>query len=308
MKTSTRDNPARADGRGAVSALVWPFVTMTSLLVGMIALASDPARTGEGPPASRLLLDIPDALATLAVASSALAVMLLLAFALALARRSGKAQEVRRALWGMALLPFVLMIATLWHGGLLERLSLSWSGFDAPGTGPGETDRGSAPPTSVPIFTAAVGALLLGAGLASLGAVGWILFGDRLKRWTARAIAMREPLVGAVEDSLGDLRLEADARRAIIRCYRRFEHALARARLPRAPWQTPLEFMREVLGRLPLPPGAVQQLTGLFELARFSDEPLTPADRDAAWEALLQIRASLPAGEGRGGGGAAARS
>jgi hypothetical protein len=51
--------------------------------------------------------------------------------------------------------------------------------------------------------------------------------------------------------------------------------------------------MQEALSRLPLPPGSVHRLTGLFELSRFSDEPLGPADRDAAWESLLEIKASL---------------
>jgi len=53
----------------------------------------------------------------------------------------------------------------------------------------------------------------------------------------------------AVQDGLDDLANEPDARTAIIRCYRRFERVAARASVPRAPWQTPEEFMRETLRR-----------------------------------------------------------
>jgi len=280
--------------RRVSAALAWPAVTLASLLVGVIALTSAPARIGQGPPASRLLLDLPEVLVALAVASGALAVILVMAFGLALARKKGKDKDARLALWGMVLLPLVMAAVALWHDGSLERLLSGWHGAQTPPAGP-EADPGAEPPTaSEPLFTAAVGTLVLGAGLASLAAVGWMLFGGRLtERWSARA---QDPLAGAVEDSLDDLRLEPDARRAIVRCYRRFESVLARSRFPRAPWQTPLEFMREALGRLPLPADAVRRLTELFEVARFSEEPLTSADRDAAWEALLRIRASLESG------------
>jgi uncharacterized protein DUF4129 len=80
-----------------------------------------------------------------------------------------------------------------------------------------------------------------------------------------------------------------------VRCYRRFEQALARSAVARAPWQTPMELMREALGRLPLPAPPVSRLTRLFERARFSEEPMTAEDRDAAWDDLRAIRASLEA-------------
>jgi hypothetical protein len=150
----------------------------------------------------------------------------------------------------------------------------------------------------VPFFTTAVTILALAAGLALTGGVLWILFGDRLAWWWAGPLAenRKEPFVEAAEESLDDLAHEPDARRAIILCYRRFELALARIKAGRAPWLTPMEFMREVLARLALPPGSVWQLTRLFEISRFSAEPLGPAERDAARQALEDIRTAL---EGR---------
>ena len=136
------------------------------------------------------------------------------------------------------------------------------------------------PAISLPFFTGVVGALFIGAAIASLGIACLVLFGDRLAEWWGRTHGQRHPLAAAVDESLDDLGGEVDARLAIIRCYRRFEHVLASSRFPRAPWQTPLEFMRDALARLPLPPVAVERLTRLFERARFSNEPLALADRD----------------------------
>ncbi|MSP50643.1 MAG: DUF4129 domain-containing protein [Alphaproteobacteria bacterium] len=97
----------------------------------------------------------------------------------------------------------------------------------------------------------------------------------------------------AAEESLEDFDLGGDSRAAVIACYARFERALAAAEVPRAPWQTPLEFMRAALGALPLDPADVERLTHLFERARFSPHPLGEAERTAALEALVAIRAAL---------------
>ena len=115
----------------------------------------------------------------------------------------------------------------------------------------------------------------------------------RLGLLTEHIALLQAQLAAAVEESLDDLRQEPDARTAILRIYRHFERALAGAAVPRRPWQTPTEFMRAVLGRLPLPTSPVHRLTGLFELARFSRHPVGEAERDSAWRCLSEIRAAL---------------
>ena len=67
--------------------------------------------------------------------------------------------------------------------------------------------------------------------------------------------------------------------------------------VPRAPWQTPDEFMRETLDRLALPRRAVDRLTRLFELARFSLHPLESPERDLARACLEEMRAALARAE-----------
>jgi len=122
-----------------------------------------------------------------------------------------------------------------------------------------------------------------------------LLFAERIARWWERRnrVEAAEPLSEAVQDGLDDLASEPDARAAIIKCYRRFERVAARASVIRAPWQTPEEFMRETLRRLVLPHRAVDRLTRLFELARFSRHALGSPERDTARACLEEIRSAL---------------
>jgi hypothetical protein len=276
----------------------WTAIALGGLLVGVVALSSGPGRDGADSAARRLLIELPHVVVTVASIAGSLAILLWVAFILALGRRRKKDGETERALWGTLLFALIVTAFALFHRDLPEGLPFRWPGQLAAPDHLGAL-RGPEPPTaSLPLFTGAVGALIVVAALASLALAGFLLFGDRLAEWWRRpTVGARRPFAAAVDGSLDDLLEQADARLAIIRCYRRFEDALARSRVPRAPWQTPLEFMRDALMRLPLPSAAVERLTRLFERARFSNEPLGRADRDTAWGSLLEIRGSLEAKE-----------
>lgn len=151
------------------------------------------------------------------------------------------------------------------------------------------------PPTSIPSLELAIAALLLLLALAVFAVMVLVAMADRLEQWwTQRDGADRPP---AVPETLAliqaDLRAEPDARVAIVRAYGRFERALAAARAPRAAWQTPAEFMRTTLARLPVPDAPVRRLTALFEVARFSTHPLGAEARDAACDSLDEIGTAL---------------
>lgn len=151
-------------------------------------------------------------------------------------------------------------------------------------------------PVNAPFFiTWTFAVLALVAGCGALALTLCVAFSDRLAEWWDRHAddAAPPPLTEAVEESLDDLRAEPDARRAIMRCYARFERAAAASGLERRPWHTPMEFMREALSRLPAPRGSVRALTGLFELARFSDRALGLAERDRALAALDDIKTAI---------------
>jgi hypothetical protein len=208
-------------------------------------------------------------------------------------------------LWGLVLIPLGFAAYLLWLGWapVGESGALLHRPFRLSPAPPPFRAAAGKPVVSFPLFTGAVAVLALLAALGSLGLALWIFFGDRLARWWHGPLSFgrgTERLGQAVEESLDDLRREPDARRAIIRCYRRFEQVLARSGVPRAPWETPVEFMRAALGRLPLPDAAVGTLTGLFEVSRFSHHPLDVTEREAAWESLLEIKAALERSEAHG--------
>jgi hypothetical protein len=283
-----------------------------AFVVGLAALLASRETPASSSPPLRVVVRLPDSVLAAVVACFALAVFLLLALwsPRGLRRRRKHDDEfelyyepprvspwILVLLWLLALLPFAAAGYLLWlgwsplhEGGPLQPPFLG-PALQAPAV----SDTPTGPPASVPLLDGAVVVLALLTGLASLGLMAWIYFGDRLARWWAGPFSAGTPerLSEAIEESLDDLRREPDPRRAIIQCYRRFEHSLARSNVARAPWQTPLEFMRAALNRLPLPADAVQSLTDLFQVSRFSDHPIGFSERDLACEYLGQIKAAL---------------
>ena len=193
----------------------------------------------------------------------------------------------------LSLLNLMILAYLLWRGAipLASLLSLGQIG----GSATGLTFPQQAPLGAPPFVTWTFGVLAVAAGLGALALAVWVTFGERLADWWKGAASdpPRPPLAAAVDESLEDLRAEPDARRAIIRCYARFERVAADSGLKRKPWHTPMEFMREALPRLPVPRGTVPTLTGLFELARFSHRALGPPERDRAVDALDEIKAAI---------------
>ena len=186
---------------------------------------------------------------------------------------------------------FVLLAYVLWRRGLPFVAMLLGRGGGS-GLGP---LLGDEIPDAPPLVTWTFGILALAAAVGGLVLALWVALGDRLTEWWTGAAEepMPEPLAEAVAESLEDLDTEPDARRAIIRCYARFQRVAEDSGLVRKPWLTPMEFLRETLERLPVPRGAVQTLTGLFELARFSDRALGAPERGRALAALAEIRTTV---------------
>jgi hypothetical protein len=193
----------------------------------------------------------------------------------------------------------VAVLAYLWRRAVLEGGLFVGAGGLASGLGLPDMEVLTAPA----LFNWDFGSLAVMAGLGALGLALWSALGDRLvpEGPDSDSTMPAVPLVSAVEESLDDLRAEGDPRRAIVRCYARFERVAAASGLERRPWLTPTEFMREVLARLSLPRAAVPTLTGLFELARFSHHPLGPSERDRAVDALYEIRRATAPSEGDAG-------
>lgn len=119
----------------------------------------------------------------------------------------------------------------------------------------------------------------------------------RRKRRTAIPLELEptvaDELASSMSEAIEDLEAEPDARRAVIAAYARMERVLASHGLRRRPSETPLEYLRRVLGGLTQRAAAVERLTGLFEQAKFSQHAIDPSMKQGAIAALREIRDDL---------------
>jgi hypothetical protein len=280
-------------GAGAVIA--------TGLLL-VLAATIGPLPGPAGDPGAKVVIRLPDAVWVVVLGLLALSTIIL--FSVQRRRRPTEetlAPAQRLSPWAAALVSLLplLLVVLAWY--------LVWRYWSGPDGQPIEKAFAAIaglldlltlpqkPPTSIPSLELAIAALLLLLALAVFSVMVLVAMADRLEKWwTQREGADRPP---AVPETLAliqaDLRAEPDARIAIIRAYGRFERALMAARAPRAVWQTPAEFMRTTLARLPVPAAPVRRLTALFEVARFSTHPLGAEARDAACDSLDEIGTAL---------------
>jgi len=273
------------------------------LLVALAATIAPLPSPAEVPGAS-LTVRLPPAVQTIVLALVALSALLLLLMQRPRrpAEEGAEPPRARRrpSAWAglLSLLPFAVLLGAAWYyvttrvpgedGHPIERAISAITGL---------MDLfalARKPATSLPFVDATVAAFVLLAALGLFALLLLVTFAERIERWWLA----RDAVTPAARDAErvarpGDPRDEPDPRAAVILAWSRFEHALAAARAPRAPWQTPAELTRTVLARLPLPRTAVERLTALFELARFSQRPLGAEARTAACASLDEITTAL---------------
>ena len=107
------------------------------------------------------------------------------------------------------------------------------------------------------------------------------------------ATALEVDLVQALEHAARELDATTDPRTAVLRSYAVLETVLASHGLTRAKSETPTEHLHRALQNLRIDAAPVVQLGGLYEVARFSDRPISKAAQDDAADALRRTRASL---------------
>ena len=273
------------------------------LLLALAATAG-PLPSPGGAPGGSLAVRLPDAVRMIVLALLGLSAALLLA--IQRPRRptgddplSARAAQRRRTSMILSLLPLALLLGALGY--------LAWKDWSGEPHHPIERAftalaglldliaQYRKPATSVPFFDLTITLLVLLLALTLFGLMVIVVLAERLEKWWAARTVLDAGPRDEREPPLGDPRAERDPRLAIVRAYARFERVLAAARAPRSPWQTPAEFMRTTLLRLPLPASPVQRLTTLFELARFSDRPLGADARETACDSLDAITAALDA-------------
>jgi hypothetical protein len=269
-----------------------------------LALAATWPSTGppSGAPGRRLVLNLPDWLAG-AVAIGALALFLAVVATALSRRRRAETGLARRSTGAAALLAALPLLAGAAAVGTwaLRRPQGEGGLFGAPAPPEGAWPL---PPREALHLPAADIAVTLGLATLSLAAVAlalWLirqavgsLRGHAARRGPRHDAALLAEVASAVAAGVDDLSTRGDdPRAAVVACYQRCERAIARHQTPPQPWQTQREFVRGALHALPLPAGPVGALLAVFERARFGDDPVTVADRDAALAALGAIRAAL---------------
>jgi hypothetical protein len=136
--------------------------------------------------------------------------------------------------------------------------------------------------------------VLITVGLIVLAVGAWWFAGRARKgaRGELR-LDLADALAHAVDESLDDLRAEPDPRRAVIAAYARLERVLTAHGLPRKPSEAPAEYLTRMLDDLSVTQRAAQQLTGLFERAKFSQHAVGPEMKEEAISALETVRDDL---------------
>jgi hypothetical protein len=122
--------------------------------------------------------------------------------------------------------------------------------------------------------------------------------------WTRRRLAAALDEAGelTLEDAIGPALDQAtrrllstdDPRLAVLAAYASLETSLTDLGRSREASETVTEHLTRVLVEVPVVTGPAVRLGELYELARFSDHPITRADQQEAADALGQARSKLP--------------
>ena len=160
--------------------------------------------------------------------------------------------------------------------------------------GPGSGTKGST--AYEPQF--ATGPVLVVLALVAIAVVAWYLsYRARRRRLEPMSDALLPVLADVLDETIDDLRAEADPRRAVIAAYARMERALGAYGLPRHPSEAPDEYLQRIFADLDVSRRATSRLTTLFSWAKFSGHDVAPEMKDEAIEALEAVRAELRAAE-----------
>jgi hypothetical protein len=108
-----------------------------------------------------------------------------------------------------------------------------------------------------------------------------------------RARRARQDLLDSLAAGRDALTAGGEPREAIIACYVAMEHGFAAAGSAPTAADTPAEVLTRATDAGIVRSGSAALLTGLFRRARYSRQPMTSADSDAAAAALDQMRADL---------------
>lgn len=125
------------------------------------------------------------------------------------------------------------------------------------------------------------------------GLVAAVLFRNTRPAGPVPVAAPQDAAAEILDEGLGAMLAEHDPRKAVIAAYVAMERAMARKGWARRPHEAPTEYLARVLGVAPSRAADLDELVGLYELARFSEHTVTASMRDAAVDSVRRLRAEL---------------
>ena len=275
--------------------MVLPALVVLALVavVALAATGSTPSGDDSTRPPSESLLDAFFTLGLIAVAIGGVLLVYGLMQRKAIARELASGRHRRTSIAGF------LVFFALFTGFTYWRLS-EWRGpgeeeADQELAFPGETPIPTLPPEAETSYDPSVSWLpvVVVAILVLSGVLAYVVAERRANRGRRSGEGLAEQLAAVLDETLDDLRAEADPRRAIIAAYARLERVLAANGIARRASETSDEYLARVLSNLELDSGAVERLTALFERAKFSQHDVDTAMKEEAIGALEQVRNEL---------------
>ncbi|HEY4621670.1 MAG TPA: DUF4129 domain-containing protein [Gaiellaceae bacterium] len=289
--------------RGSAVRVLLPAVAVLAL-VGVVAVAAT-GSTPSGSTDTRMPADV--LLDTIFSLSLVLLIPAAAILVYGLMQRKAIAREVASGRYRRAGLVSFLVFALLFAGGVY------WRGRDWQPAVPIENEVGEPifpgsdyPSTPVPPDAEAPyepqfawAPVLVILGVAALGVAAALLAARRRASALEDTDLVAETLADVLDDTLEDLRREADPRRAVIAAYARLERALTAHGFPRRRAETQQEYVARILDDLYVDRRSVRRLTDLFTQAKFSQHDVDVGMKEEAIAALEQVRDELRAAEAR---------
>jgi Domain of unknown function (DUF4129) len=282
--------------RGRATGLALPAL-LVLVLVAVVAIAATGSTPGGDnatrPPSEALF----DALFSLGLVAVVLGGILLV---YGLAQRKAIAREIASGRYRRTSVVAYLAFFALFTAFSYWRLS-TWdpatADDDEMEVAPGESGLPTLPPEAETSYDPSISwlTIIVVVGLLLAAVLAFVVAERRARRDGPPEELLAEQLALVLDETLDDLRAEADPRRAIIAAYARLERVLAANGVPRRASETADEYLPRVLLDLELDSGAVGRLTALFTRAKFSQHDVDPAMKEEAIDALEQVRDELRA-------------
>lgn len=282
--------------RGRAAAVALPVLVVVALVavVAVASTGSTPGGTGATRTPSQSLYDVVFNFGLVAVVLGGL----LLIFGL-LQRKAIQREIATKKPPRTTLVSFLLgmgAFTALFYWGLMRWRPPETPAEDQELAFPRSPELPTLPDEAETSYTPTVSwiPLVVVVGLILVAVAAYVLSERRARRGrTPRDRTLAEELADVLDETLDDLRAEADPRRAIIAAYARLEQVLAASGIPRRPAETSDEYLARVLRLLELEPSAIRRLTRLFTRAKFSQHDVDLTMKEEAISALEDVRDDL---------------